>query len=621
MRITSLSIKNFKSISALSIDNIDSALIIIGKNSTGKTAILEAVLAVAGTYEIKKDDFNSLDKEIEIGLTLLINAEDLKFMHQNGIVSHNKSYDNWFKDFCTKLPSYDLSTGELKFKFIATRDGRIKYKDGIKKDNPWIKEAVPKIHYIDSRRAVKEIEADILFAKGQSELMGLENNICMFGKSKECVNCFKCIKSIHNKKPENLSIFETVKLMQYKLQMLNFEHFIEKLNNNLKKNSGWNHDVEYRLKYSSKELFNPIIYLADKTRKRREPVAEMSEGIRSIYILSLLETYIDESEKMPTILMMEDPEEYLHPQLQKAASEILYKVSKKNQVIFSTHSPNLIFNFNSKQIVQVVLDSKGYTAVTQDTRLDDILDDLGYSANDLMNVSFVFIVEGKQDKARLPLLLKKYYDDAYDEKGELQRVAIISTNSCTNIRTYANLKYINKLYLRDQFLMIRDSDGGNKKELATQLTNYYRQQAKNDAGNLPRITDKNVLILGYYSFENYFLNPKIMTKIGVVKSEEQFYNILWNKYCEYLHKLKSTKNMLEKTGIEIRSKEDIKNHMEEIKTYIRGHNLYDIFYGRYKGEKEIKILTDYINTAPREEFKDILDAIDRFVFFESKKVN
>ena len=37
--------------------------------------------------------------------------------------------------------------------------------------------------------------------------------------------------------------------------------------------------------------------------------------------------------------------------------------------------------------------------------MSGILDDLGYWANDLLNVSFVFIVEGKQDKSRLPLLL------------------------------------------------------------------------------------------------------------------------------------------------------------------------------------------------------------------------
>lgn len=619
MKISKLSVSNFKTIDNLLLEDIDSACILIGKNSTGKTTIIKAVLAAAGLYEIKREDFLSFEREIEIGLTFVFDADDLRMMNQNGIVSRNKRFDTWMKDFKVKLPSFDEETGELTFRFIAARDGRRRYNDGFRKDNQWIKQAFPKIHYINSSRNVKEIEADIFFAKRRNELMGLDNNVCMFGKSKECINCFECINIINQKKAEELSIFETTKLMQYKLQRLNFENFLENLNKNFKKNSGWNRNIEYRMNFNHEEVFNPRTYLVDEDRGRTEFIADMSEGIRSIYILSLLETYIDEKEKMPTILMIEDPEEYLHPQLQKAASEILYKVSRKNQVIFSTHSPNLVFNFNSKQIMQVMLDAEGNTTVAGDTRIDNILDDLGYSANDLMNVSFVFIVEGKQDRSRLPLLLKKYYDDMCNEEGEIQRVAIISTNSCTNIKTYANLKYINKLYLKDQFLMIRDGDGKDKDELKEQLTSYYKNQSKHDVGNLPRVTDKNVLILGYYSFENYFLNPKIMTKIGVIKSEKQFYDILWSKYKEYLYKLSSVKNMQQKTGITIKSVKDIKMHMEEIKTYVRGHNLYDIFYGRYKGERELQILTDYINEAPREEFADILDAIDSFVFFDSKK--
>ena len=173
---------------------------------------------------------------------------------------------------------------------------------------------------------------------------------------------------------------------------------------------------------------------------------------------------------------------FLHPKLQKVSGDILYRLSKGNPVIFSTHSPNLLANFNSRQIRQMIQGEDGY------------------SANDLMNVNFVFIVEGKQDKTRLPLLLKKYYAETYDKEGNLLRIAIVTTNSCTNIKTYANLKYMNQIYLKDNFLMIRDGDGKDSAELKRQLCRYY--------------ADRNL--------------------------------------------------------------EDIKNHMEEIKIYLRGHNLYDI---------------------------------------------
>ena len=63
----------------------------------------------------------------------------------------------------------------------------------------------------------------------------------------------------------------------------------------------------------------------------------------------------------------------------------------------------------------------------------------------------------------------------------------------------------------------------------------------------------------------------------------------------------------------------VKAHMEEIRIYMRGHNMFDCFYGRFKKE-ENELLRRYVALAPREEFADILDAIDRFVYFESRKV-
>ena len=127
-----------------------------------------------------------------------------------------------------------------------------------------------------------------------------------------------------------------------------------------------------------------------------------------------------------------------------------------------------------------------------------------------------------------------------------------------------------------------------------------------------------MLILKYYSFENYFLNPAVMTKLGVVESEEQFYDILWEKWKEYLHRLRSGKALQSVLGRDFLSKNDLKAHMEEFKIHMRGHNVYDIFYGRYKKE-ETALLKKYIDLAPREDFADILDAIDRFVYFDSRR--
>ena len=59
--------------------------------------------------------------------------------------------------------------------------------------------------------------------------------------------------------------------------------------------------------------------------------------------------------------------------------------------------------------------------------------------------------------------------------------------------------------------------------------------------------------------------------------------------------------------------------MEEIKIYLRGHNLFDIYYGRYK-EEETDLLRRYIDLAPREDFQDILNAFEQFPYFESRRM-
>ena len=198
-------------------------------------------------------------------------------------------------------------------------------------------------------------------------------------------------------------------------------------------------------------------------------------------------------------------------------------------------------------------------------------------------------------------------------------ISIIATNSCTNIKTYANLKYMNQVYLRDQFLMIRDGDGKDAEELAGQLCGYYEERSREDVGQLPRVTRKNVLILRYYSFENYFLNPQVMTALGIVESPEAFYKTLYEKWREYLYRIRSGRHLREMLGRDFTGPEDMKAHMEEIRIYLRGHNLYDIFYGPFK-EREREILREYIRLAPREDFEDILGAIDQFIYFDSRRM-
>lgn len=614
MNITDIHIRNFKAIRDMHIQNIENALILVGQNNTGKTTVLDAIRAVGGDYRIRPEDFQEDLSNVEIKVTLTISREDLEQLHQKGIVSKYRRWEAWLQDFKKKLPSY--REGSLTFTMIANKDGRVRYWDGVKKNNVYIPQVFPRIYYVDTERSMDQLQRDLLMLQEDELLQRMRSDCCMFNQAKKCDHCFSCIGLIQQKKPEELDVFETSKLLDYKLYQLNLDEFARKVNKNYRKNGGqdqilysMNRDVDQMLHVTT-EIYHPAQNLT-------RPISRMGKGMRSIYLFSLLEAYTEVEESLSSIIMIEDPEIFLHPRLQKVSGEILYRLSRKNQVMFTTHSPNLLPNYNSRQIRQVVLDKDGYSSIRKKTDISAILDDLGYTANDLMNVNFVFIVEGKQDKSRLPLLLKKYYSEVYDEQGRLSRIAIITTNSCTNIKTYANLKYMNQIYIKDQFLMVRDGDGQDPAELGRALCRYYEERNLEDMDKLPRVRPENVLILKYYSFENYFLNPKVMAALGVVESEEDFYRILLDKWKEYLHRMTSGRHLKQVLGRDLETVEDVKQHMEEIKTYVRGHNLFDIFYGKYR-EEETQLLEKYIDLAPREDFDDILKAVERFVYFESR---
>ena len=596
MKIDGIEITNFKSIRHTVITDVDTALILVGKNNAGKSSVIDAIRAMLGDYEIRHINFYDMKENVVIGMKLSEPERD------------ENRQDGAYEEIRRK--HHDV-------RYIVTPNGDRWYEDESGRYSE-IPDYMPKAYYIDHQRDIKEFQQALLNLQGDESVQRLVSNRCPYQEDKVCDQCFHCIPELENKTGSEMTLFDTAKLMEYRLYKLNLDKFSERVNTYLSKNGMPYHSIRYEIDFDTESLLNFDTAVYNNERNVKGNLGMLSAGSKSIYLLSLLEAYTDENVGNCGIIIIEDPEIYLHPQLQKMASEILYRFAKKNQLIFSTYSPNMIFNFSSRQIKQVVLSDEFTTEIQENVDIDVILDDLGYSANDLMNVSFVFIVEGKQDSSRLPMLLEKYYSEIRDEDGSLKRISIVTTNSCTNIKTYANLKYINQLYLKDQFLMIRDSDGKNPKYLVKQLCNYYRMRAEEDNVQIPNVTPKNVLVLKYYSFENYFLDPVTMKKIGVIRSEDEFYSTLYQKYKDYLYRLPSVKRLVRKMNVRINSKEDIRKNMELIKIYVRGHNLFDIFYGKYRHHED-EILREYVECAPREVFGDILDAIDSFVYFENRK--
>ena len=88
MQIKFLGIKNFKSIREMEINDIENCLILVGKNNTGKTVVLDAIRAIAGNYQVQETDFNEKKQNIQFDVVLEITGEDLRLLHNDKRVNN-----------------------------------------------------------------------------------------------------------------------------------------------------------------------------------------------------------------------------------------------------------------------------------------------------------------------------------------------------------------------------------------------------------------------------------------------------------------------------------------------------------------------------------------------------
>lgn len=160
MKINYLKIENYKSIRSLTIEDVENVLILVGKNNTGKTVVLDAIRVASGDLPVKESDYVDRTRPILISMKVAFDETDLMVYYNRGIISKHKNQELWKKEFNSKLPSYQ--DGVLSFVCTISVDGKIRYADGVKKNNSYIKKVFPKVFHLDQTRLVEDLQREII---------------------------------------------------------------------------------------------------------------------------------------------------------------------------------------------------------------------------------------------------------------------------------------------------------------------------------------------------------------------------------------------------------------------------------------------------------------------------
>ena len=95
MKIKEVEVKNFKSVDQLKISEINDVLILVGRNHSGKSVIMDALRVVTGNLMIDKKDFHSDKGNISISVKLEFSSSDLEYLHKNGVCGKARKYEAW----------------------------------------------------------------------------------------------------------------------------------------------------------------------------------------------------------------------------------------------------------------------------------------------------------------------------------------------------------------------------------------------------------------------------------------------------------------------------------------------------------------------------------------------
>lgn len=160
-------------------------------------------------------------------------------------------------------------------------------------------------------------------------------------------------------------------------------------------------------------------------------VLAKGHGLQRCIVFTLLQTLIlnERNQLVPTqdqdiridkpiILLVEEPELYIHPQLGKLFFDVMRDFSKTDQVIYSTHSPLFVDAYESEQvsIVTKVSVAEGTKVCNCDVRAFDDLEErkifqgftkLNPAINELFFARRVLLVEGPEDLIAITAVLQK----------------------------------------------------------------------------------------------------------------------------------------------------------------------------------------------------------------------
>lgn len=486
MAIKRIHIENFKSIKTL---NLEPTMLtaLIGRNNVGKSNILSAMELLLGEkwppYAIKEEDIYNHDKNL-IGIIELYFDEPIVHTYYGRSIE----VDGFRLGFDTTYGG-NLSCIDEYGEEVLTQ-----YNKPLPLSNT-IRNKVPAV-FVSVNRDLSRI----LSASQWTILGKILKDISEEFKSDE-----KKVKEFSQRMGEATKILKTD----------SFNKLEEIIVDNVKRLTGcYEISIQFKDPQILSHYQNLQLLVRESPKYGEFSALEMGAGIQSAIVVALVNAY-KILKRTGAILLIEEPEVYLHPHARRYFYSLLKELSKEGtQVFYTTHSTEFVdldnyenVNIIRKNSLRGTYTCQGKNIIIDPASREQLKLSTEFDAKriELFFAEKVMIVEGDTEERTLPYLFSLKGIDINKES-----ISIINVKSVTNIRFFA--KIVKSFEIPFVVLMDTHSNDSNYK-------NYY---VPLNSEIITLVGDKNLVFMMDPGFEIVFNLPttgdKIRNAIEKVKS-------------------------------------------------------------------------------------------------------
>ncbi|MCS7054105.1 MAG: AAA family ATPase [Ignavibacterium sp.] len=464
MRIKKVYIKNYRSIKELDFEP-QSLCALVGENNSGKSNILNAIDLILGESwpsikNISDDDIykKNINQDIEIkiwfdqplkededatGKRYTINGFLLRYSHYKRTTGRKQKGEPKIDFICI-----DEDGNEINI-IKRLQKGKRAYSEPLLV-NSEIRDMVPVV-YIGVNRNL-----EYHLSGSRWTLLG-----------KLLIDIEQEFKSDATKSTDFKNKIQEINQL---LKIPSFNNLETLIKQNVIKQTGM---AEVDIRFSEPSVYdhykNLKLILKETPDYDEINALEMGSGIQSAIVIAIINAY-REIKRSGAILIIEEPEVFLHPQTRRYFYSLLKSLSESgNQIFYSTHSTEFVRLEDYKNICIVRKNPADGTKVIQAHNLNlasneqeelKLLTEFDSGKNEMFFARKVLLVEGSTEKYSLPYVFKLMGIDI-NEKG----ISIIDSGSKENLLFFIKILKAFKI----PFVALHDEDKN-----ANNYNNYHQ---------------------------------------------------------------------------------------------------------------------------------------------------